>query len=137
MITTMEKLVLLAALATLAACGSNPPRPSMADVEVKIVFDAAKCPVAVDPPTAIDVSKSADQRIAWQAVQQAGGGDLDTRYEIFFDPFKGRPLKSNKKGYKRSPKIDGSTPTNVEYKYSIRGEKCSGEAYDPRFRVMK
>jgi hypothetical protein len=115
------------------ACSPAPRVAKLPDIPVNIVFDG-NCPVAVQPPTPVDVSKAADQRIKWQSVNGAGE-PIDREYEIFFDPFKGSPLKSNAKGFRRSPKISGETPVNVEYKYSVRGKGCDKDAYDPRFVV--
>lgn len=126
---------MIGVIALFTACGSQPTsdnRPG--DIPVNIVFDDSHCPIAVDPSKPFDVSKSKGQHIAWQAVNKAGK-PVDERYEIFFDPFKGNPIKARSHGSVRSPKISGSSPINVEYKYSIRGEKCERGALDPRFRI--
>ena len=61
------------------------------------------------------------------------GDKKDETYEIFIDPFKGSPMKSNSHGRKRSPKISADSPVGVEYKYSIVGDDCTVPALDPRF----
>lgn len=121
-------------LALFTACGSHHVDNSSKDISVQIVFDDSHCPIAVIPDKGIDVSKEADQRIAWQAVDKQGKS-VDERYEIFFDPFKGNPIRSRSHGSKRSPRISADSPIDVVYKYSIRGEKCDGPAFDPRFRL--
>ena len=121
-------------LALFTACGSHQVNNALPDIPVQIVFDDSHCPVAVVPDKPFDVSKQADQRIVWQAVDKKGNF-VDERYEIFFDPFKGTPLRSRSQGSKRSPRVSGDSPVNVEYKYSIRGEDCDGPALDPRFRL--
>ncbi|MFK8048465.1 MAG: hypothetical protein AB8B81_08530 [Halioglobus sp.] len=127
-------LLLVVMPALFAACGSHHVVDNSRDITVKIVFDDAHCPVGVIPEKSIDVSKQADQRILWQAVDKKGN-PVDERYEIFFDPFKGNPIRSRSHGSERSPRISADSPVDVEYKYSIRGEKCDGPALDPRFRL--
>ena len=102
------------------------------DVYVQIQFEE-KCPKSVDkgaeggPP--FDVLTT--NRIIWQAVDSDGS---IPSYEIFFDPFKGGPLKSDIRGERKSPKFDSCSP-QVEYKYTIVGDECRSEPLDPRFRL--
>ena len=128
-------LVIGSGMVLLVACAHKPPTGALPDIPVNIIFDAENCPEGVNPAKAIDVSKAAGQRIVWQAVD-GGGEPVDKRYQIYFDPFKGRPLKSNSHGYLRSPKVESGTPVNVEYKYSIEGQECKRDALDPRFRLF-
>ena len=106
----------------LSACTTDDPKSSKPDIPVNITFDETHCPTAVDPnnPT---VDKASNQRLAWQAVD-AAGKIINEGFTIYFDPFKGGPLKANNKGFRRSPNFDPYTPVNVEYKYTVVGERC-------------
>lgn len=57
------------------------------------------------------------------------------KYEIFFDPINGAPLKSGGNG-RLKRKMDSDAPW-VEYKYSILRDGCDAttDTFDPRFRV--
>ena len=115
------------------ACASQ-TKNMLPDVPVNIGFDDSNCPTAVDPNTPVTVDKETNQRIVWQAVDKQGN-PIDERYEIYFDPFKGRPLHANSKGHLRSPRFDSRTPVGVEYKYTIVGDRCLDKPLDPRFRI--
>jgi hypothetical protein len=106
------------------------------DVPVSIEFTAMGCPKKATPEN-FDVDQG--KRIVWQAVDTAGK-PMDTRYEIYFDPFKGQPLKSDVRGRRRSPPFDRGTPgtpEGIEYKYSIVGEACKNAPLDPRFKFRR
>ncbi len=121
------------AVISLGACASQPGEEEMdplVDIPVYITFDGDSCPVKVVPET-FDITSA--KRIVWQSVN-ASGEHIDMVYSIYFDPFKGRPLKSNPHGRKKSPPFDKKTPENVYYKYSIVGERCEDKPLDPRFR---
>jgi hypothetical protein len=123
------------------ACASNSKAQepdSIGDIPVSIQFDASGCPKKVTPEI-FDVDQG--KRIVWQAVDK-DGRNMDIRYEIYFDPFKGQPLKSDPKGRKKSPPFDRNAPATpppkgIEYKYSIVGEECKDEPLDPRFRLRR
>jgi len=122
---------LVAAVALLGACAPIPSPPGLPDIPVKITFDKSHCPTGVDPDNP-SVDKASNQRLAWQGVDGVGN-PIDEGFAIYFDPFKGRPLTANKKGYLRSPRFDPDTPAQVQYKYTVRGERCPGKPLDPRF----
>jgi len=122
---------LFAALMLLGACAPLEEKGNRPDIPVKITFNELHCPKKVDPenPT---VNKADNQRLVWQAVNGAGA-PIDEKFTIYFDPFRGKTLESDKKGSETSPHFDSDTPVNVEYKYTIVGERCPDEPLDPRF----
>ncbi len=79
-----------------------------------------------------NISKADDQRILWQSINSAGE-PVKADYWLFFDPFKNGHLKSNGRGFRKSPKISSDAPTGVEYKYTIEGQDCKAKPFDPRF----
>ena len=122
---------LLAALVLLGACAPLEEKGGLPDIPVNITFNESHCPEKVDPenPT---VNKASNQRLVWQAVDGVGK-PIAEGFAIYFDPFKGRPLTANNKGYLRSPRFDSDTPAKVQYKYTVRGERCPDKPLDPRF----
>ena len=107
---------------------------AMTDAYVSIEFDSAGCPQLVNPP---DFFVHKAKRVIWQSVDAAGNKFPQT-YEIYFDPFKGSPLRSGPSGEVKSSRFDPNAPATargIEYKYSIVGEKCKNKPLDPRFRV--
>jgi hypothetical protein len=138
--TVLAGLVLASATIFLVACVShqnaetthtmacNDVPQNGGDHDVKIMFDANGCPDSVDQEE-FDVEKS--KRIVWQSVDPEG---KTPDYEIYFDPFKGNPLKSNGKGNRKSPPFKSCSPPGV-YKYTIVGTSCAGDPLDPRFRL--
>ena len=122
---------LFAALMLLGACAPLEKKGNQPDIPVNITFDGSHCPKKVDPenPT---VNKADNQRLVWQAVDGAGI-PIGEKFTIYFDPFRGKTLESGREGYEKSPHFDRDTPVNVEYKYTIVGERCPAEPLDPRF----
>lgn len=122
---------MLAALVLLGACAPLEEKGGLPDIPVNITFDESHCPQKVDPenPT---VNKASNQRLVWQAVDGAGN-PIGEKFTIYFDPFRGKTLESGREGYERSPHFDRDTPVNVEYKYTIVGERCLAKPLDPRF----
>lgn len=62
----------------------------------------------------------------------------NTQYEIFFDPFRGRPYRAKTDGT-LSMNIDPNAPI-AEYKYSVLGLGCTPtekNTHDPRIRIDK
>ena len=98
------------------------------DIPVTISFDGGGCPTGVNPDY-VQISKANGDKVAWQA--QPANFDFD----IYFDPFQGRPI-SSRGGYVKSPPIDGRTPSNVEFKYTVVGANCPGRPYDPRIKIL-
>ena len=144
--TTMHQLAipvfaLVGSATFLSACATNyneEPSNSLTDVEVNIEFTSKGCPTSVSRDDfLIDNAK----RVVWQSVDQKGK-KVDMVYEIYFDPFKGQPLKSTPKGRRKSPPFDSFAPaTNddkgITYKYSIVGTTCTDKPMDPRFRLRR
>jgi hypothetical protein len=71
--------------------------------------------------------------IIWQS-----NNPSNAKYEIYFDPIQGMPLKAGQNG-KLVKQIDDNAPL-ADYKYSIVREGCAPDlanTYDPRIRVDK
>jgi hypothetical protein len=133
---TMFRGVVVAGVVTFmgALASTTVAQVSTVDVNVNIEFDAAGCPQSVDLD---DFFVDKAKRVIWQSVD-ADGNIFDQSYEIYFDPFKGQPLRSDNKGRRKSPPFDTGAPATAEgiqYKYSIVGDNCKHAPYDPRFRL--
>ena len=132
---------------SLTGCVSDPHSPVVAkvadDVDIKIFLkplsneDPTLCPHDVDKHNP-DVWRG--KFVTWQTYVKTGGNEVKTdyRYEIFFDPIQGSPLKSNSKGELKR-RIDGDAPP-AEYKYTIWDQVTGQEDHkcvplDPRFLV--
>lgn len=122
---------LLAALVLLGACAPLEKEAALPDIPVRITFDQSHCPIGVDPDNP-SVNKAKNQRLVWQAVDGVGN-PIGEQFTIYFDPFRGKTLQSDKKGYEKSPPFDRDTPVNVQYKYTVVGERCPDKPFDPRF----
>jgi hypothetical protein len=122
---------LLAALILVGACAPLEKKGTRPDIPVNITFDQSHCPIGVDPDNP-SVDKASNQRLAWQSVDGVGN-PIDEGFDIYFDPFKGRPLSADSKGHKQSPPFDPFTPAKVQYKYTVVGERCPQKPLDPRF----
>jgi hypothetical protein len=131
----LRKFVLLLFCVGLVGGCASAPKNVATTKNVEITFNAQGCPTAVTPNTAIEISKSAGDKVKWQAVDSSGD-DLGTDFDIYFDPFKGRPLNSNRKGRVQSPPIDSDTPVGVEFKYTIVGSECLASPLDPRIIIL-
>ena len=115
------------------------------NVCIDIVFDSDGCPKKAIPNGEdgnFYVKNS--KRVVWQSVDDTPvQNPIAADYEIFFDPFKGQPHKSNGNG-RISRLFDQNAPADVsgiEYKYSIVGlsDNCADakKIHDPRFKVRR
>ena len=125
-------LVLLGGCAPLTKKGPPPE-----EVPVDIPFDSAGCP---QTPDAIDTDKG--KLIVWQSVDAVTGDKIGERYEIFFDPFVGRPQRSDRNGKLKSLPFERNVPPTVgpgkvEYKYTIVGDRCKDKPLDPRLWLRR
>ncbi|MCB1687781.1 MAG: hypothetical protein KDI33_04820 [Halioglobus sp.] len=139
-IARVAGVMMAAAAISISACASqtvsqvHPPQckkkgqTNTNDCEVKIVFKAG-CPDRADP---VDFDIEKTRKISWQSVDEAGN-PLSLGWRIYFDPFKGRPIKANN-GYTQSPNFNRESP-DVAYKYTIVGDGSACEPVDPRFRL--
>ena len=106
-----------------AACPSNTQC-------VSIAFDGNGCPTSATPAM-FDIENN--KRVQWQSVPAES-------YEIYFDPFKGQPHKSNSNGELKSNPFDTKSPataSGIAYKYTIVGDKCPNAPLDPGFRLRR
>ena len=111
--------------------------PDTQNIPVNIPFDSAGCPGA---PAAIEADKG--KRVVWQSVDAVTGDKINERYEIFFDPFVGRPQRSDRNGRLKSLPFDNNVPPTVglgkvEYKYTIVGDRCKDKPLDPRLWLRR
>jgi len=131
-------LVMVGSMSLIAACAAQTDMQASnchkvaqkADFDVAIPFNEKGCPGLPDKDN-FEIDR--DKRIVWRAVD-ASGKLLDTQqFEIYFDPFKGDPLKTRNGELKSNP-FDSCSPKG-EYKYTIVGAGCEGDPRDPRFRL--
>jgi len=110
-----------------------------ADYIVTINFDNNGCPIDVTPPSQPSCSVKADKGVCANPNKgiQWVSNPVGTPFEIYFDPFVGRPYQSNPPDEKtRAIVIDRDTKAGI-YKYSVYGEDCTGgnPVLDPPIRV--
>jgi hypothetical protein len=78
----------------LTACVAPTIHTMMTVQHVEITFDSAGCPTGVNPSTPVQLTKAHGDKIKWQAL---GNLSVNT-YQIYLDPFVGKPLKSHPDG---------------------------------------
>ena len=104
-------------------------------------FDDNGCPTSVSPPP----SQESSCGVHTDGGLCAKRGDLvmwvsnpaGTKFEVYFDPFVGRPYKSLPPQQKTSPKNIDMDSMKGKYEYSVWGNNCSGAnpVLDPPIRV--
>lgn len=108
---------------------------------VKVNFDENGCPTSVTPPsqTGCEVPDQGFCAQPGKAVQWVS--EPVTAFEIYFDPFVGRPYVSQGPHEKTSPVVVRRDSMEGLYKYSVLGVTCSGDpedaVLDPPFRVER
>ena len=138
--------VLVGILTTMIASGCASPdtaqlvarTKTVADYTVTINFENG-CPKEVKPPSqpSCDVGEDgglcAKRGKAVEWVSEPAG----TPFQIYFDPFVGRPYTSHGKEEKTSPVVVRRDSMKGVYKYSVLGLACSGAnpVLDPPIRV--
>jgi hypothetical protein len=136
--------LLMSALTSLATAQVPAPDPVTEDSPnkpVQIIFTGEPgemCPVRVLPEASLEVSKEKN-KVVWRAVNEQYE-EISVQYEIYFDPFTGRPLRSFNDGSLTSPPFDKKTPVTtkgIEYKYTILGDDCPDKPLDPRITVRR
>jgi hypothetical protein len=106
---------------------------------VTINFDENGCPEYVAPPsqTGCDVPAQGFCARPGKSVQWVS--KPVTAFEVYFDPFVGRPYRSHGSDETTSPVVVRVGSMEGLYKYSVLGVNCSGEpedaVLDPPFRV--
>ncbi|MEJ2603860.1 MAG: hypothetical protein P8172_11290 [Gammaproteobacteria bacterium] len=134
-------LLLAILLAVAGIVVSNQVR-SQTDYDVAIVFDADACPVEVRPNADVSCPRNPDKsaicadrgrQIVWQSVN-AADEPMSLGYEIFFDPFVGRPLDAGPTSGLVRATIRRDVPA-VEYKYTVVGDNCPDKPLDPRIII--
>lgn len=99
---------------------------------VEITFDS-DCPVEVDNWAVIVKKTGPKPKVRWKAVNTDGTDNTTVAFQILFDPFVGPPLATTN-GVVTSPPVQGTTPQNVLFKYTIRSGTCA--ALDPFIRIQ-
>ena len=127
----------LAGCAPYAARGISIARiGTTADYDVKVNFDANRCPTSVSPPTTtctvgtgFCVKKG--RYVRW--VSEPTGNP----FEVYFDPFVGRQYKSKDPDEMTPPILVRRDAPSGEYKYGIYGVGCAGgdPILDPAMRI--
>jgi hypothetical protein len=104
---------------------------------VTINFDSDGCPVSVTPPSQPTCALPADGLCAnpGKAVQWVS--NPATAFEVYFDPFVGRPYASHGPDEQTSPVVIRVDSMAGDYKYSVLGVTCTGTnpVLDPPIRV--
>jgi hypothetical protein len=105
---------------------------------VTINFDGNGCPTSITPPaqpscTLPTGGLCVNPGKAVQWVSKPAG----TSFEVYFDPFVGRPYVSHGPDEKTSPVVVRVDSLAGDYKYSVVGVACSGAdpVLDPALRV--
>ena len=105
---------------------------------VTIKFDSDGCPTSVAPPSQPSCSLPANGLCAkpGKAVQWVSS-PAGTPFEVYFDPFVGRPYSSHTPDEKTSPIVVRRGSMAGDYKYSVLGVVCTGAdpVLDPPLRV--
>jgi hypothetical protein len=138
--------VLIGILTTMIASGCASPdtarlvarTKTTAFYTVTITFDSNGCPTSVTPPsqpscTLPDDGLCVNPGKAVQWVSKPAG----TAFEVYFDPFVGRPYVSHGTDEKTSPVVVRVGSLAGDYKYSVLGVVCTGAdpVLDPPLRV--
>jgi hypothetical protein len=111
-----------------------------ADVNVKIKFNGDGCPIKAIPDKFEITGRN--KFICWESVDLAGKRKVFS-FELFFDPFNGKPHKSPGGTGRVRAKINKDAPiteSGVDYKYTVSGKDCpdkDAKFYDPRFTVRR
>jgi len=107
--------------------------------KITVNFDADNCPISVTPPaqggcslTGGGICVEHGRSVQWIS------NPVGTRFDVYFDPFVGRPYKSRGPEQKTTPVIVPRETLAGTYKYSVFGTDCSGlePVLDPAFRVV-
>ncbi|MDH3441341.1 MAG: hypothetical protein OEM63_11360 [Gammaproteobacteria bacterium] len=123
----------------LGACASGPPTgPGSTSSPYIITINfasAASCTINSVSAALPACSSGPDQCVGQNEFIQWESNPGGIKYEIYFDPIKGAPLKSGGNGVLKR-KIDDDAPYAL-YKYSILKDGCdpTADVFDPRFRV--
>ena len=145
--TGRRLFVLVGLLTTMIASGCASPdtarlvarTKTTATYTVTINFDSDRCPDSVTPPVQAGCTVSPQGFCAkpGRAVQWVSS-PAGTPFEVYFDPFVGRPYTSHGTDEKTNAIVVSRGSMEGEYKYSILGLVCSVDAkavLDPPFRV--
>jgi uncharacterized protein YcfL len=105
-------------------------------VDVKVMFDSAACPIGVSAEE-VTISKSAAEKVNWASYNEDGTQPLPISYQIFFDPFKGKSMVSDRNGQIESQPVDREVPEDVVFKYTVYNPACPNGPLDPQIRVRR
>ncbi len=111
---------------------------SKVDYLVTVNFNTNGCPVSVSPPATTCVSGTGfcvgrAKSIKWASSPEGNA------FQIYFDPFVGRPYSSHGPNEATAPVIIRRDTLLGEYKYGVFGVNCKGSeadaVLDPPLRV--
>jgi hypothetical protein len=128
---------LMLALSAVAACANAGVSPPNGVINATVEFGTDGCPTAVNEN--LTSTGKSGQRIIFTS-NPLMTGDRYNDFQLTFDPFVGRPYKSNKAVLRTQPLSGMSTPskhktgqTKFDFKYVINAEGC--EPIDPRIII--
>ena len=102
---------------------------------IEVIVDSAGCPVYTRYQGELNkvptFPTAAAKKIRWLMVNEAGVLQPNVEFEVFFDPFRGKDISG--KGQADSKILDLTTPTGVNFKYTIVTPEC--QYLDPHIRV--
>jgi hypothetical protein len=140
----------------------GPATRPVADYTVIVHFDTNGCPTKVTPTSQSSCTPTAEAEPTDEVKLRADGTPLAeielpadlvcakrgeaiewvsnparTRFEVYFDPFVGRPYKSNPPDHKTRAFIVDQDSKVGKYEYSVLGLDCTGgnPVLDPPIRV--
>lgn len=104
---------------------------------VTVNFDGDGCPTSVTPPVQPSCTLPAGGLCAHPGKAVQWVSSPATAFEVYFDPFVGRPYVSRGPDQKTSPVVVRVDSMEGDYKYSVLGVTCSGAVpvLDSPFRV--
>ena len=104
---------------------------------VTINFDGDGCPTSVVPPVQVCTLPAGGICVNPGKAVQWVSNPAGTPFQVYFDPFVGRPYSSHGTDEKTSPVIVRRDSLAGDYKYSVLGVACTGAnaVLDPPIRV--
>jgi hypothetical protein len=101
---------------------------------IEVVVDSAGCPVYTRYQGELDkvptFPTAIAKRIRWLMVNEQGA-EQPVDFAVYFDPFRGQDIGGT--GQADSKQLDPTTPTGVNFKYTLVTPEC--QYLDPQIRV--
>jgi hypothetical protein len=127
---------LLAAIIS-AGCAPQQPAPNGPPTHTITINFEDGCPTDVTPPSRPTCRAGTGFCVKPNEFVRWISHPTGNHFEIYFDPFVGRPYKSHGKNATTTPIPIDANSKEGEYKYSVLGLQCSGggAVLDPPLRV--